>query len=199
MNIFSEVLNILGRFLLPVLIIILILTIVNIVLNYMKYGTRIFSSFKRYDLNGTMKKLVIDILKNENRKGVLIVNRDENSFYAITNYDVFAILIFDCKHSLSGSSNDEYLNSNNEKILNPIPKFLNDNKEIMGRGINFKTMYINTKKDVKLNIEDLNGEIYTLKDFSYNLYQKQHSNSKYSNDEMVNIQKEIEDIINGNN
>lgn len=199
MNIFLEVLNILGRFLLPVLIIILILTIINIVSNYIRYGTKIFSSFKKYNLNGKMKDLVIDMLKNENRKEVLIVNRDDNSFYAITNYDIFAILIFDCNYSLSGSSRDECLKSNNGEILNPIPNFLNDNKKIMEKGIDFKTVYINTKKDAKLNIDDLNNEIHTLKDFSYTLYQKQHSQTKYSKDEMIKIQKEIEAIINGNN
>ena len=39
-----------------------------------------------------MHILVIDMLKNESHKDVLIVNRDDNSFYAITNVKIFAIL-----------------------------------------------------------------------------------------------------------
>lgn len=199
MNIFSEVLNVLLRLLLPILITILVLTLINIILNYIRYGTKIFSSFKKYDLNGKMKELVIDMLNKENRKDVLIVNRDDNSFYAITNYTVLAILIFDYSYSLFGSSSDEYLKCNNKTIINPIPQFLNDNNKIKEKGISFKTVYINTKKDVKLNINGLTNEIYTLKDFCYELYPNQHSKSKYSKEDMIKIHKKIEDIISGNN
>lgn len=199
MNMFLEVFEIILRFLLPILIIILVLTLINIILNYIKYGTKIFSSFKKYNLNGKMKDLVIDMLKNESHKEVLIVNRDDNSFYAITNFKIFAILIFDYGCSLLGNINDEYLKNNNGNILNPIPKFLNDNHKILEKGIDFKIVYINTKKDIKLNIDNLNEEIYSLKDFCYKLYQNQHSNTKYTKEQMLDFQKEIEDIINGNN
>ena len=194
-----EVLKILARFILPILIIIFILTIIDILLNYKKYGTRIFSSFKKYNLNGTMKDIVIDMLKKQNHRDILIVNRDDNSFYALTNYDVFAIYVFDNNYSLFGDINDEYLKSNDEKILNPIPKFLNDNNKIMSKEINLKNVYINTKKDVKLNISNLEGRACTLKEFCYGLYSNQHSNIKYSKEEIINLKKIIEDIIYGNN
>lgn len=198
MSIFAEVLEVLLRFLLPILIIILVLTLINIINNYRKYGTRIFSSFKKYDLNSNMKYLVIDMLRNESHNDIFIIDRSANSFYAITNYEIFSILIFDYGYSLSGNIQDKYLKGNGKQILNPIPQFLNDNNKVLENKINFKTIYINTKKDVKINIDGLT-DIYTLKDFSYKLYQNQHSDIKYSKEEMTQLKKRIEDIINGNN
>lgn len=198
MNLFLEVFKILLRFLLPVLIIILILTIINIILNYRKYGTKIFSSFKRYNLNGTMKDLVIDIIKNESHKEILILDRDKDSFFVITHYNVFSIFIFDFNGSVDGKIEDKTFKCGTKEILNPIPELLTENQLIGSKGINIKTIFINSKKDVKINIVGLEN-IYTLKDISYDFYQLQHSNIKYSKDEMLNFYKIIDGVINGNN
>lgn len=194
-----EVFKILARFLLPILLIILGLTVVNIILNCKKYGTKIFASFKKYNSNGKMRDLAIDMLKNQSHKSVLIVNRDDNSFYAITHYAVFAIYVFDNNDSISGNINDRYLKCNNIDILNPIPKFLNDNNNIKNAGINLECIYINAKKDVKLNINNFNEKFYTLNDFYYKLYSNQHTNIKYSFEEATHLKNIIEDVIYGNN
>jgi len=198
LNILGEVLKIILRFTLPILVVILIFTLIKIINNYRKYGTKIFSSFKKYNLNGKMKDLVVDMLERESHKEILIVECTENSFYAITNYNIFSIFVFDYNYSLNGNINAQYLKSNKTQIENPLLEFIDKNNKIRKTGITFETIYINSKKDVKINIEGI-SEVFTLKDFSYKLYQKQHSNFKYSKEDLIELKKKIEDIINGHN
>ena len=137
-----------------------------------------------------MKDLVIDIFKNENHKDVLIINVNENCFYGITNYQIFAIFIFD---SLLKNLDDK------ELLKNEVSKFESNNKMIIESSIELATFYINSKKDVKLDLDNIPDKIYSLKEFSYNLYPNQHSNNKYSKEDMLNIKTKIEDVLNGNN
>ena len=102
-----------------------------------------------------MKDLVIEMLKKENHKETLIVERDDISFYAITNYGIFAIMLLDYSGPLYGSIADEFLMYDDKQILNPIPRFSRHNKLIENKKINFKTIYINTKKDTKIKINGL--------------------------------------------
>ena len=94
LNVLSEIFEMLLSLLLPILIIVLILMVIKIVANYLKYGTKIFASFKKYNSNGKIKDIAVDMIKNENRKDLLIVEGTDNYFYAITNYDVFSIFVF---------------------------------------------------------------------------------------------------------
>jgi len=199
LNVLSEIFEMLLRILLPILIVILILLIAKIILNYLKYGTKIFSSFKKYNLSGKMRDIIIDMVKNENRKDTLIINGNENYFYAITNYAVFAIFVFDYNVPISGKINDEYLIMDGKKIKNPIPKFLNINNAIIKNEIDLEVVYINSKKECKININGFNNNICTLGSFSNQLYKNQHSLVKYSTEQVNVICKKIEDIINGNN
>lgn len=198
MNVFGEVLKIILKIFLPILIIIFVLTLINIINNYRKYGTRIFSSFKKYNKLGKMKALVIDMLIRESHKEILIVDCNENYFYVITNYNVFAIFVFDYNDSLTGSINDKNLICNDKPIINPVLNFIEHTNKLLNQGITIQKIYVNARRDVKINIDGLT-EILTLKDFSYKLYQKQHSNIQYTKEKMIIIKRKIEDIINDNN
>ena len=198
MNIFEEVLRLILRFTLPILFIVLVLTLINIINNYRKYGTKIFSSFKKYNLNGKMKSLVIDILNRESHKEVLIVDSNKDYFYAITNYNIFAIFVFDYDGPLTGSITSAYLKCNNNDVTNPILNFLDKSNKVLNQEINLQMIYINSKRNIPIRIEGVE-EILTLKEFSYKIYQKQHSNVKYTKDEMIILKRKIEDIVYDNN
>ena len=195
----SEIFEMLLRLLLPILIIVLILMVIKIVANYLKYGTKIFASFKKYNSNGKIKDIAVDMIKNENRKDLLIVEGTDNYFYAITNYDVFSIFVFDYNSSVIGNINDEYLNIDGTKIKNPLQEFLSINNKLLNNNINLKVVYINSKKECKLNIEGFSEYVITLGQFSNQLYKNQHLDSKYTMDQMKDIQNKIEGLIDGNN
>lgn len=139
------------------------------------------------------------MITKENRKDIFVINTKENYFYVITSYDVFAIFVFDYNLPITGNMHDQFLMMNGKKIENIIPKFLNINKMILSQDINLKTLYINTKKECKINISEFVGEVYTLGSFSNQLYKNQHSKVQYTEDKMAEIKRKIEDCVNGNN
>lgn len=204
MNTFLEILKIIFKLLFPIIIIVLVLTIINIIINFHKYGKNIFSSLKKRNNIGEVKDLVINMLNNETIEKIMIVTRDNNSFYAITDYGIFAILIIEVEGILSGKSADKYLYFKSDKLskefLNPIPSFIQDNNKIRMREIELNEAYIKARKNCKLMIDDIDSKyIYTLKDFCYSIYQLQHSSVKYSEEEKFKFYKIIEGVINGHN
>lgn len=199
MGVLSEVFDILLRLVLPILIIFLILMIIKIVANYLKYGTKIFASFKKYNSNGKIKDIAIDMVKNENRKDTLIVESTDNYFYVINNYGVSAVFVFDYNSSVSGNINDKFLKIDGEEIENPLKKFLFINNKIINNNINLKVIYVNSKKECKLKIDGFSEYIITLGGFSNQLYKNQHLDSIYTIEQMNEMQKKIEGLINGNN
>ena len=187
------------RLLLPILIAILILMVIKIVANYLKYGTKIFASFKKYNSNGKIKDIVVDMIKNENRKDTLIVECTDNYFYAITNYGVYAVFVFDYNSSVTGNINDEYLNIDGTNTKNPLQMFLSINSKAIDNNINLKVIYINSKKECQLNIDGFSECVITLGGFSNQLYKNQHLDSRYTMDQMNEMKKKIEELIDGNN
>ena len=65
MNIMGNVLDILGRFIIPVIIFYLLWTIFNIIRDYRRYGNKIFAAFKKYEETGKAKDIIINILDQE--------------------------------------------------------------------------------------------------------------------------------------
>lgn len=199
MDVLSEIFEMLLRLLLPILIAILILMVIKIVANYLKYGTKIFASFKKYNSNGKIKDIVVDMIKNENRKDTLIVECTDNYFYAITNYGVYAVFVFDYNSSVTGNINDEYLNIDGTNTKNPLQMFLSINSKAIDNNINLKVIYINSKKECQLNIDGFSECVITLGGFSNQLYKNQHLDSRYTMDQMNEMKKKIEELIDGNN
>lgn len=202
MNVFSEFLNIMGRFVIPIIIVCLLLTIINIVKDYCKYGNKIFSAFKKYEDTGNLKDIIINILEQECLKKPIILSPNNVSFIALTAKEIYGIAIIEFDGRLSGKVTDEYLTTNGteKKFLNPLCKFTEDLKLLKKKGIDVHPLIIKIGRNIELNLKDLpSSRVMTIKEFSYYIYKNQHSDSKYSEDVLKKYSKVVGKIVNGHN
>lgn len=183
----------------------LILTIIglNIVLDYKRYGKKIFDCFKKKNNQVNMTDLIINILKNEIKEKILILERNHDYFIAVTKYDVFLIQLINQGINIKGSINDHSFKTNNKhmkELINPLPQFINEIKLLLSNKIEIKPIIVKTNKECSLNLSDFDKRnILSLQDFSYMLYRLQHSSCKYSENELDNKFIEIKGILDGNN
>ena len=77
--------------------------------------------------------------------------------------------------------------------------FLSINSKAIDNNINLKVIYINSKKECQLNIDGFSECVITLGGFSNQLYKNQHLDSRYTMDQMNEMKKKIEELIDGNN
>ena len=184
-------------------ILLLIVTIIglNIVIDYMRYGKKLFDCFKKRNDEFSMKDLLITIFKREIRNKVLILERSQDYFIAFTKYDIFLIQIINKKANISGSIFDTMLKINNkEEIINPLPQFIQEIKILLHNNEDIKPLIVKTNKECILNLIDFDKRnIFTLNDFTYLLYRLQHSTIKYSENELDNKYNEIKRLLDGNN
>lgn len=202
MHIFSEVLNVMGRFIIPVIIFCLLLTIINIVKDYRKYGNKIFSAFKKYEDTGNLKDIVINILEQECKEKPTILSKNNVSFIALTEKEIYGVVIVEYDGKLSGKVMDRYLvmDEKEKKYLNPLCVFTNDLKILKKQGIKVFPLVIKSGRNVELALEDLPASrIMNIKDFSYYIYKSQHSDSKYNEEELKKYSKVVGKIVNGHN
>lgn len=186
-----------------ILLIIFTIIGINIIIDYVRYGRKIFDCFKRRKDKVNMTDLLINILKNELRNKVLIVNRNSDYFIAVTKYDIFLIQLMNDAVSISGSINDSVFKVNNKhikEIKNPLPQFIKDIKLLLNNGVCIKPIIVKTHKDCNLNLRDFDKRnIFTLQDFSYTLYKLQHSTFKYSDSDVDTITVQLKEMLDGNN
>lgn len=185
-------------------ILLLIVTIIglNIIIDYKRYGKKIFDCFKKQE-EVNMKDLLINIFKNEVKGKVLILERNDNYFIAVAKYDVFLIQIINEGLSIIGNVNDETLKvmkSYVKEIPNPLLQFINEIKLLVNNKVEIKSIIVKTKKQCSLNLKDFNKRnIFSLGEFSYLLYKLQHSTSKYSDNQLNEVYNHLEELLNGNN
>lgn len=186
-------------------ILLFILTIIglNILIDYRRYGKKIFDCFKKKDNKINMKDLLITIFKNEIREKVLILERNDNYFIAVTKYEVFLIQLINDGLNIVGSINDvnfKVANSNVKEIINPLPQFIKEIKLLLSNKVEIKPIIVKTDKGCILNLKDFDKRnILNLEDFSYLLYRLQHNKFKYSDDEVDDIMIKIKGLLDGNN
>lgn len=202
-NLFADLLSLMIRVFIPLFGLFIIITIIKIIMDYSKYGKKIFSSFKNYDRQGKMRDIVIEMVKNESPKEVSIILRDDNSFYTITDYDIIGVLIIEADATLSGTSKDASLRIEKgliKQFISPIPKFISDINKLKENNIPIRLAIVKANKNCELKISDIDSRnIYTLKDFCFKLYRIQHSDSRYTKKDMNHYHKKIEELTNGNN
>lgn len=185
-------------------IFLLIVTIIglNIIIDYKRYGKKIFDCFKKQN-EVNMKDLLLNIIKNEVKDKVLILERNDNYFIVVTKYDVFLIQLINEGLSIIGNINDENLKvikSHVKEIHNPLPQFIKEIKLLLNNKIEIKPIIVKTNKLCSLNLKDFNKRnIFSLEEFSYLLYKLQHSTVKYSDNELDDIYNCLKELLNGNN
>lgn len=184
-------------------ILLLIVTIVgiNIIIDYIRYGKKLFDCFKKRNDEFSMKDLLINVFKREIRNKVLILERNNDYFIAFTKYDIFLIQLINQKENISGSINDVVLKTKKkEEIINPLPQFIKEIKLLLNNNEDIKPIIVKTSKDCVLNLIDFDKRnIFTLNDFTYLLYRLQHSTIRYSENELDNKYNEIKRLLDGNN
>ena len=199
---FGNVLDVLGRFIIPLIVIYLLWTILNIIKDYRRYGNKIFAAFKKYEETGNLKDIVINILEQECTLKPIIVSRNNVSFIALTEKEIYGVAIIEFDGKLSGNIMDKYLveNGKDKKFLNPLCKFTEDLKAIKKQGIDIYPLIIKDGRNVELDIHNLpESRIMTVKDFSYYIYKSEHSDSKYDSDILKKYSKVVGKIINDHN
>lgn len=186
-------------------VVLFVLTLIglNIIVDYKRYGKKIFDCFKKRNSKINMKDLLINIIKNEIRDKVFILERNENYFIAITKYEVFLIQLMNEGISINGSINDDVFKTNQKHmkdIVNPLPQFIKEIKVLLNNKIEIKPVIVKTNKACSLNLKDFDKRnILSLQDFSYLLYKLQHSTFKYSDDEVAAMTVKVKEMLDGNN
>lgn len=193
--------NILSNFIIPIIIIYLLFTIINIVKDYKRYGSKIFDSFKRYQDTGNLKDIIINILEQECLDRPIIISNSDNSFIALTEKEIYGILIIEFDGKLSGNLKDQYLivDGTEKNYKNPLCKFTEELKLIKKQGINIYPLIIKNGRNINLDIESLpQKRLMTIKDFSYYLYTCKRNKPKYTSDALKKYSKVINKILNDN-
>lgn len=186
-------------------VLLLVVTIIglNIIIDYKRYGKKIFDCFKKRNNEVNMTDLIINILKNEFRDKVLILKRNNDYFIAVTKYDVFLLQLINDGVSINGSINDDVFKINQKHmkdIVNPLPQFIKEIKVLLNNKVEIKPIIVKTNKACSLNLKDFDKRnILSLQDFSYLLYKLQHSTFKYSDDEVDAMIVKVKELLDGNN
>lgn len=186
-------------------ILLLIITIIgiNILVDYKKYGNKVFECFKKKNNDVNMKDLLINIFKREIREKILILDRDNDYFIAVTRYDIFLVQLVNDKLNIVGSIKDETFKSrskNMKAVKNPLIKFIKEIRILLEKGVEIKPVIIKTSKDCNLSLKDFDRRnIFSLADFGYLLYKLQHSSFKYSEADVENKYNELKGFLDGNN
>ena len=201
MNIMGNALDILGRFIIPVIIFYLLWTIFNIIRDYRRYGNKIFAAFKKYEETGKAKDIIVNILDQECLTKPIIISKNDNSLIVLTEKEIYGIVVLEFEGKLTGKVMDKYLILNNKnKKNNPLCKFTNDLKNIKKKNINIFPMVIKNGRNNEIEIEVLpDSRIMSIKDFSYYIYKNQSAEQKYTIDELKKYSKTIGKIVNGHN
>lgn len=202
MSVFSDILNLLIRLFIPAIIIYLLWTIVNIVKDYKMYGNKIFSAFKKYNGTGNLKDIIINVLEQECIEKPIIISNNKTSFFALTDKEIYGVVIVEFDGKLSGKVMDKYLvvNGKEQTYLNPLGKFTEYLKSLKKQGINIHPIVIKSGQNIDLQIENLaSSHIMSIKDFSYYIYKNQRENKKYNHDTLKKYSKVVEKTINGHN
>lgn len=175
----------------------------NIIIDYKRYGKRIFDCFKKKDNRFSMKSLLINILKNEIRDKLLFIERNDNYFIVITKFDIFLIQLINENGNIYGSINDEFFKiekGNIKELKNPLPQFIKEIRLLLNDKFEIKPLIVKTNKDCSLNLSGFDKRnILSLENFSYLLYKLQHSTSKYSEKDMELMYERLKVLLDGNN
>ena len=194
MNLFSSVINSVWITTLLILFILLILITINIISDFKKYGSKLFISFKKYDTTGKLKNLVIDILRKELKKDVLIFDRNDNYFIAITKYGVFSIQL---TVTYDGLFKNRKLNEKDHYEI--MSQFLHD-KEKLDNKIDIHYIIIKDSYDFNFSFAKSGvKDVISIGAFSHKVYNMQHSKAKYSHEDITNIYNKLGVLLNGNN
>lgn len=198
----NMILNTLTKLFIPVIVIYLLWTIVNIVRDYMKYGDKIFAAFKKFEDSGNLKDIIINVLEQECVEKPIIISNSNTSFFALTNKEIYGIVIIEFDGKISGKVMDKYLvmNDKSKTYLNPLSKFTEYLKALKKQGIDIKPIIIKSGQNINLKIENLSSShIMSIKDFSLYIYKNQRENEKYDHDNLKKYSKVVVDVINGHN
>lgn len=184
------------------ILIIIIIVGLNIIIDYKKYGKKIFDCFKKRNNEFDMNDLIVNIFKREIRDKVLILKRNDNYFIAVTKFDVFLVQIIKERGSIFGNINDNFLKikkGNIKEIKNPLPQFVKETKLLENKFV-VRPLIIKTNKECFLNLNNFDKRnVCSLEDFSYLLYKLQHSTFKYTENDIDDIIVKIKGLLDGNN
>lgn len=185
------------------LLIILIIIGINIIIDYKRYGKKIFDCFKKRTDEVKMNELLINIFKREIRDKVIIIERSDNYFIAATKFDIFLVQLASERGTVIGKIDDSFLkikNHNIKELDNFLLQFTKEAKLLLGKNFIIKPIIIKTNNDCILNLSNFDKRnIYSLDDFSYLLYKLQHSTFKYSENELDEVVLKIKGLLDGNN
>lgn len=195
MDLFSGMVNSVWISTLLILFIVLVLIIINIISDFRNYGSKLFTSFKKYDTTGKLKNLVIDILRKELKKDVLIFDRNDNYFIAITKYGTFSIQLTTTYDGLF--KNRKIDDKGHYEIMS---QFLSDKSKLDKDNMDIHYILIKDSQDFSFNFSKTGvKDVISIGEFSHKVYKMQHSQTIYSHDDVNNIYNRLGVLLNGNN
>lgn len=195
MDLFSGMVNSIWLTTLLILFIVLVLITINIISDFKNYGSKLFTSFKRYDTTGKLKNLVIDILRKELKKDVLIFDRNDNYFIAITKYGTFSIQL---TTTYDGLFKNRKINEKDHYEI--MSQFLNDKLKLDEDNMDIDYILIKDSQDFNFNFAKTGvKDVISIGEFSHKVYSMQHSKVMYTHEDVNNIYNRLGVLLNGNN
>lgn len=193
MYFFDEMINVVWITILLILIIVLVLIIINIISDFKNYGSNLFTSFKKYDTTGKLKSLVIDILKKELKKDLLIMDRNDNYFIAVTKYGVFSIQL---AITYDGFLKNRKLNDEEHRIS--LSQFLDDKLKLDNEKIAVNYIIVKDNRDFNYSNDSVK-DVISIGELSYKFYEMKRSKVKYTLEDINSVYNRLDLLLNGNN
>jgi len=176
LNSFGTALTLIFKYIiLPIILIAILLIIINILIQYIKYGKSIFSSFKVKNTKDARDKILyITLNKLEVTKRIIKLPYLNSNYVLITPSGIFLIYLFLEEGIITGEENDDHLylslgSVQNRPILNPFKK-LNEDEEIIKKILPniYITKYLVTLASEYIKVKT-NTEIMKYNDILYKL------------------------------
>ena len=192
-NMYADIILEIGKSLLPIVIIILVITIIKIVFDYIKYGKKAFSVFaKKEDINIKQEslKMLVDGLDIYYK---MIQNND--TIILILESGIYVIYLLDYDGMISGNIKDEKLifgkNTSKQRLIdNPI-YVLKAKINVIKEKTNYDSKgYILIKQGSFNVLNRTDIEIISIKSFYYH-FSKLIKNKKLSIEEINKIYEKI--------
>ena len=184
-NMYADIILEIGKSLLPIVIIILVITIIKIVFDYIKYGKKAFFVFdKKEDINIKQESLKMLV---DNLGAYYKLIQDNNIIILILESGIYVIYLLDYDGMISGNIKDEKLifgkNTSKERLIdNPIFILKAKINEIKEKTNYDSKGYILIKRGSFNILNRTDIEIISIKSFYYHF-------SKLIKDKKLNIEE----------
>lgn len=188
---------------LPIVLIVIILICYKALVDYLRYGKRIFSAFEKKDISYIKEKTITTIMNriDPNAK-TIFPTTISTGLIGINKSGVYLIYIVEATGMLVGDINNTNLKNvegakDKGEITNPIPRILDDEnyiKNLTGIEHVYKYIVLNNNAHLKVDINDKTIKVVPYRDVYVNLA-KTLKKENLTEDEINRVFTTIDSVV----